>query len=166
MAAMHYDSSVENHSTGTNLVDYGGSEHCATDIDEKNDDTDHSTDPLAPLSASWEPNPLSEQQKAKVYRILTACRDYNLEDLSDLSASDGGFLEDEIRRAACEHVPQRRLSSTSFDVSLPGPILLGCNLDPLATQTNWRAFERHRDEGQVELDVNRSFVYYPESEMS
>lgn len=27
----------------------------------------------------------------------------------------------------------------------------------------WRDLPRHRDEDQVQLDVNRSFVYYPNS---
>jgi hypothetical protein len=26
---------------------------------------------------------------------------------------------------------------------------------------DWRQLPKHREEGQVELDVNRSFVYYP-----
>ena len=45
-----------------------------------------------------------------------------------------------------------------------GPILLGCeerrstadSIDP-----SWKALPRHRDEDQVQLDVNRAFVYYP-----
>jgi hypothetical protein len=45
-----------------------------------------------------------------------------------------------------------------------GPILLGCE-QPLSTAdisgTSWKALPRHRDEDQVQLDVNRAFVYYP-----
>lgn len=29
---------------------------------------------------------------------------------------------------------------------------------------SWKSLQRHRDEDQVELDVNRSFVYYPAGE--
>lgn len=32
---------------------------------------------------------------------------------------------------------------------------------PNSQRTNWTDLPAHRDEGQVELDVNRSFVYYP-----
>lgn len=43
-----------------------------------------------------------------------------------------------------------------------GPILLQSNRgrqhDALTT---WKELPQHRDEDQVQLDVNRSFVYYP-----
>lgn len=32
-----------------------------------------------------------------------------------------------------------------------------------ATPDNWQCLPRHRDEDQVQLDVNRSFIYYPSS---
>jgi TBC1 domain family member 20 len=42
-----------------------------------------------------------------------------------------------------------------------GPLLLGCNggEDMFAKVEE---LPQHRDEDQVELDVHRSFVYYPE----
>ena len=45
-----------------------------------------------------------------------------------------------------------------------GPILLGCELDSQsqpADNDSWRKLPRHQDEDQVQLDVNRSFIYYP-----
>lgn len=58
-----------------------------------------------------------------------------------------------------------------------GPILLGYspaskkagsieekpveNNEEMTREVNWRQLPRHRDEDQVQLDVNRSFVYYP-----
>lgn len=48
---------------------------------------------------------------------------------------------------------------------MPGPILLGVHSGnkQVAANRNWHDLSRHRDEDQVRLDVNRSFVYYPES---
>lgn len=52
-------------------------------------------------------------------------------------------------------------------ITLPGPILLRCNnvTDPQTAEKTalWQSLPRHRDEDQVKLDVNRSFIYYPSS---
>lgn len=53
----------------------------------------------------------------------------------------------------------------------PGPFLLGCkdhidsrNEDERSpTARQWVKLPPHEDEGQVELDVDRSFIYYPTS---
>lgn len=46
-----------------------------------------------------------------------------------------------------------------------GPVLLGsvAGSGTIATDEDetWRSLPRHRDEDQVRLDVDRSFVYYP-----
>ena len=49
-----------------------------------------------------------------------------------------------------------------------GPILLGCNDAALSASDDesWKDLPQHRDEEQVELDVNRAFVYYPNGETS
>ena len=50
-----------------------------------------------------------------------------------------------------------------------GPILLGYNKDSSDeshSSTSWKALPRHKDEDQVELDVNRSFIYYPKGRPS
>ena len=43
-----------------------------------------------------------------------------------------------------------------------GPILLGCEGDVGDVDLGFKELPPHRDEDQVELDVRRSFVYYPE----
>jgi hypothetical protein len=54
-----------------------------------------------------------------------------------------------------------------------GPILLGHDPDsapkPASDQADeapdsWQRLPRHEDEDQVQLDVNRAFIYYPNSE--
>jgi hypothetical protein len=43
-----------------------------------------------------------------------------------------------------------------------GPLVLGVEPNPnISGIEDWRQLPKHREEGQVELDVNRSFVYYP-----
>lgn len=48
-----------------------------------------------------------------------------------------------------------------------GPLLLGCSNDSIdekgdvAGLDDWRTLPVHRDEDQVKLDVDRSFIYYP-----
>lgn len=49
-----------------------------------------------------------------------------------------------------------------------GPILLGVSeCDDLTTTADnddngsWKELPRHQDEDQVQLDVNRAFIYYP-----
>lgn len=48
-----------------------------------------------------------------------------------------------------------------------GPLLLGDADDNIDTKeraelaNSWRALPEHRDESQVQLDVDRSFIYYP-----
>jgi hypothetical protein len=50
-----------------------------------------------------------------------------------------------------------------------GPLLLGIienaeeKTESKDTRT-WRSLPTHRDEDQVRLDVDRSFIYYPDSE--
>ena len=53
-----------------------------------------------------------------------------------------------------------------------GPILLGhvpgaskeSAFAPSDSQVPWQKLPPHRDEYQVQLDVERSFIYYPDSE--
>ena len=50
-----------------------------------------------------------------------------------------------------------------------GPLLLGSTYDlselpvqpNLSSSGNWKDLPKHRDEDQVQLDVDRSFIYYP-----
>ncbi|KAI2473108.1 hypothetical protein F4781DRAFT_427871 [Annulohypoxylon bovei var. microspora] len=82
-------------------------------------------------------------------RILDACRRRDIDDLQVLAVSRGGFLSDAIRRQAW-------------------PVLLGFHVDEHGEQDggsdSWRKLARHKDEDQVKLDVDRSFVYYPDDD--
>jgi len=40
-------------------------------------------------------------------------------------------------------------------------LVLGVTPNPNISGIDWKDLPEHREEGQVELDVNRSFVYYP-----
>ncbi|KAJ3457417.1 hypothetical protein MRS44_014558 [Fusarium solani] len=87
----------------------------------------------------------------KAAEILDACRWKDIGRLRSLAEARGGFLSDVLRRQAW-------------------PILLGldapssCQEDLASSQdasADWKELPRHRDEDQVQLDVNRSFIYYP-----
>ncbi|KAF1976559.1 hypothetical protein BU23DRAFT_578482 [Bimuria novae-zelandiae CBS 107.79] len=84
---------------------------------------------------------LSLAEKEKVAQISAACQDRNLDALVHLATSTHGLVSDDLRRAAW-------------------PILLGC-APSKQEQLPWRELPAHDDEGQVALDVNRAFVYYP-----
>lgn len=49
-----------------------------------------------------------------------------------------------------------------------GPLLIGSTPELEKSETNlstsWKDLLPHRDEDQVQLDVNRAFVYYPNGE--
>ncbi|KAK1779118.1 rab-GTPase-TBC domain-containing protein [Copromyces sp. CBS 386.78] len=77
--------------------------------------------------------------------ILKACKQRDLTKLRALSESQGGFLNDEIRQQAW-------------------PILLGIPPKYDEDDDSWKDLPRHRDEDQVQLDVDRAFCYYPEHE--
>jgi hypothetical protein len=90
----------------------------------------------------------SDAQNEKTVEILDACKWRDIARLRSLAETPGGFLDDDLRRAAW-------------------PILLGvaapdANTDGDASG-DWKQLPRHRDEEQVQLDVNRAFIYYPTS---
>jgi hypothetical protein len=63
-----------------------------------------------------------------------------------------------------QHVGHRLLLasiSTSTELVLLGLFLLGCHEDPEKHHRETLDLAAHRDEQQVQLDVDRSFVYYP-----
>lgn len=96
---------------------------------------------------------------AKKEEIRDACVQGDFVRLRQLAGSEGGFLTDELRQIAW-------------------PVLLGIpldvdghvNMEAAAEAAGiskdedshaWESLPPHRDEEQVQLDVNRAFVYYP-----
>jgi len=59
--------------------------------------------------------------------------------------------------------PQMRILKSTHST---GPVLLGFDTVDTITTTPWGNLPRHRDEEQVRLDVDRSFVYYPNGKFS
>ncbi|KAK4156230.1 rab-GTPase-TBC domain-containing protein [Chaetomidium leptoderma] len=99
-------------------------------------------------------NGVTDPADKKKTAILNACRQRDLGALREHAESPGGFLTDSIRQQAW-------------------PILLGIppshdktesDLDGAATAPSWEALPHHKDEDQVQLDVNRAFIYYPDNQ--
>lgn len=128
-------------------------------------------------------------ENPKVGEIRDACNRRDSSRLRQLAESKGGLLEDSLRRLACKPLLCQlwsvRPNACSHVVAL-GPILLGLsdsdnddtridasgaqdeksprNDDDSATNSSlprWEDLPPHKDEAQVQLDVDRSFIYYP-----
>ncbi|EXJ64261.1 hypothetical protein A1O7_00597 [Cladophialophora yegresii CBS 114405] len=116
-------------------------------------DTTVSEKPLTGSMASAAKLSLTDADKHdKTRRIQQACHQKHVSVLIELASSTGGLLADDLRRKAW-------------------PILLGFAPEdsrPVeqtqANQDHWRTLPRHPDEDQVQLDVDRAFVYYPKDE--
>ncbi|KAI1066646.1 hypothetical protein LB507_011122 [Fusarium sp. FIESC RH6] len=99
---------------------------------------------------SQEPDVLSNPKAAE---IIEACKWKDISRLRSLAEAPGGFLSDTLRRQAW-------------------PIILGLDAptgeeEDISRQDasgDWKQLPRHRDEDQVQLDVNRSFIYYPNNQ--
>ncbi|KAL6231620.1 hypothetical protein BDW75DRAFT_219727 [Aspergillus navahoensis] len=88
----------------------------------------------------------SNDDLARIHKdeaIRTACDLRDIDALVSHATTEGGFLRDELRQLAW-------------------PILLQSDKDTQNTLLPDSGLPPHRDEEQVQLDVNRSFVYYPE----
>ncbi|KAK8128580.1 RabGAP/TBC [Apiospora sp. TS-2023a] len=108
-----------------------------------------------------------QEKSPKALAILEACKGGDIEALTALAVSEGGFLSDDLRR----HAWPILLGSSS---SSPDPAhhngtvpttrngLSGESEKDNAGDKHWRELPRHRDEDQVRLDVDRSFIYYPD----
>ncbi|ERF76378.1 hypothetical protein EPUS_07086 [Endocarpon pusillum Z07020] len=91
----------------------------------------------------------SRETESKHVSITRACEESNIDSLIRLATSDGGLINDELRRKAW-------------------PLLIGSEAgvveEPEINLSAWKELPPHRDEDQVQLDVNRAFVYYPHGE--
>ncbi|KAL8887892.1 MAG: hypothetical protein Q9215_004593 [Flavoplaca cf. flavocitrina] len=95
---------------------------------------------------------LSALARPKSDHILDSCgEEPDIGALVRFATSPGGLVNDEVRGEVC----------------LPGPLLLGYNPLKKAESTEtaaWQHLPRHKDEDQVRLDVDRSFIYYPKTQ--
>ncbi|PYH41403.1 TBC domain-containing protein [Aspergillus saccharolyticus JOP 1030-1] len=112
-------------------------------VDEKEQNHSSIEEPLPTTTV-----PVDEQNEArateKADAIRRACDLRDFDALVSYATSEGGFLNDDVRRVAW-------------------PILLQCDRrESIHDFTSWEDLPPHADEEQIQLDVNRSFVYYPE----
>ncbi|TQS33121.1 hypothetical protein Golomagni_06545, partial [Golovinomyces magnicellulatus] len=112
------------------------------------EETDSSSDNVSVNDTTQEAQAAAEAAKAiiaeKTTAILEVCSRRDIASLQELAQSAGGLLSDKLRQLAW-------------------PILLGVSTDgdSNADDGSWKELPRHRDEDQVQLDVNRAFIYYP-----
>jgi hypothetical protein len=100
---------------------------------------------------SQEPDVLSNPKAAE---IIEACKWKDISRLRSLAEAPGGFLSDTLRRQAWPIV-------LGLDVPIGDKEDLSSRQD---ASGDWKQLPRHRDEDQVQLDVNRSFIYYPNNQ--
>lgn len=90
-------------------------------------------------------NPQINQKNIKESSLTTAIEMNDFKLLQFLTKIKGGLLNHEFRRAIW-------------------PILLGIDLnEEIDGPGDWESLPVHKDEDQVALDVDRSFVYYPQN---
>ncbi|KAJ6156825.1 hypothetical protein N7497_005710 [Penicillium chrysogenum] len=88
---------------------------------------------------------MARTKKARAIRKACAARD--VEALAAHATSEGGLLDDGLRQIAWPIFLHCDNQMRQYNASVPPST----------------ALPRHADEEQVELDVNRSFVYYPKA---
>ena len=109
---------------------------------------------------------ITSAQRTKATTVLHACRSQDLDTLITLATTEHGLVDDEVRQTACMCSGPAVELDQRLTLSYPGPLLLGYSWDEshLADATDgWRDLPPHKNEDQVALDVNRSFIYYPKS---
>ena len=115
-----------------------------------------------------EGKPLSTERKAHL--ISKACHDGDVGTLVELATAPGGLIRDDLRKLGCERLSGFECDDAQTHLQT-GPILLGSTAgkdkDPApAGQDDWRNLPEHKSEQQVQMDVDRSFVYYPDGSAS
>ena len=109
--------------------------------------------------------PHENGHSTKAIQILDACRRKDVDGLRALSTSDGGLVSDDVRCHACWF--RREISHLFQTDEVIGPLLLGCDdqddadKPEVSEKHDWKVLPKHVDEDQVQLDVDRSFIYYP-----
>ncbi|KAJ5374042.1 hypothetical protein N7517_006048 [Penicillium concentricum] len=113
------------------------------EINSSSEDTSALPSSVRNFNANEVAQQIARAEKARAIRKACAVRD--VEALAVHATSEGGLLEDDLRQIAW-------------------PVLLRCDeqRQQFDTVPNTELL-RHLDEEQVELDVNRSFVYYPKA---
>ena len=117
-------------------------------------------------SAQSLPDDLTARRDALgVEELILACKEAK-DDTSlivQLASTVGGLQNDQVRRIACKFRESEIFAIYRFLTYHAGPILLGSSVTPGKAMRDWDQLPKHRDEEQVRLDVNRSFIYYPSS---
>ena len=130
----------------------------------------HQTDGLLQNDRSSSPPAFilsDDQLQKKKAQIASACTRSDGDDLTKLATSAGGLLSDRLRKQACRFKAENPESQKVGLTMLLGPLLLNGGYkssNGLGLKCAWQDLPQHEDEGQVKLDVNRSFIYYPNGE--
>ncbi|KAF2752886.1 GTPase-activating protein gyp10 [Pseudovirgaria hyperparasitica] len=110
-------------------------------LDEKSD-----TPKVSDATSIAAADPNIDAREVKVKEVLKACDSKDLGALVRHATSKYGFVKDNVRRVAWQ-------------------LLLGDrNSASRKKRESWSSLPPHKDEDQVQLDVDRSFVYYPNDE--
>ncbi|KAK8091160.1 GTPase-activating protein gyp10 [Apiospora phragmitis] len=123
-------------------------------------------------SQSNSEDPRREERSAKAQAILEACKGGDIQALTALAVSEGGFLSDDLRRHAWPILLGSSPSTDPVQHNETTPTTRSAPFGEIerrktsekgdAGDQPWQELPRHRDEDQVRLDVDRSFIYYPD----
>ncbi|KAH6659039.1 rab-GTPase-TBC domain-containing protein [Truncatella angustata] len=144
-------------------------------VDKQGKDPQHHS---MPIEAPEGVNPSQdagtyEKTVAKSLVIIDACSRGDIDDLKKLAVSEGGFLSDALRSRAWPvllGVAPRNANSSDSNDAVPTSRSAAEKQQSLSLETpgildgEWADLPRHQDEDQVRLDVDRSFIYYPNNQ--
>ncbi|KAK7415631.1 GTPase-activating protein gyp8 [Neonectria punicea] len=116
-----------------------------------------SSSPSPSVSGADNATDIDESSSQKVEAILAACKCKDVGRLRSLAEEKGGLITDALRRRAWPLLLGLELPS--------GDNCSSGNQEGFAVRgeppVDWNDLPPHKDEHQVQLDVNRSFIYYP-----